>query len=167
MNNINYNKLYSEYGPIKVSDFISDTPETIHNKLYLNALSKFYNDYPQYKDNKNIQIIEIKPKEFWMFSKIRLIDNSTKPLKLKEFSLEEYWDNIYVKKYEDMNISKNIGDNNDKIDYYDYIHGNVTMSNKLENKHYKLNFKDIAKNTEVSESYNVYPDTFTYKKINN
>lgn len=159
-----YNRLIYESGPIKVSDFISSVPDKVHNEMYKEALKKFFIDYPQF-DNKNIKIIEVKDKEYWMPSKIKLIDYTKKPLQRYEFSLEKYWDNIYCKKEKDGSIPEVLGSDNDRLNYLDYVQGKATMLDKYNNETYKVDFKYLGNEIELSDEFNVYPETFAYKKI--
>lgn len=159
-----YNKLIYESGPIKVSDFLSNIPNKIHQEMFENAMQNFYQDYPEFKDNKNIKVIEIKDKEFWKFPKIRIIDYTKKPLKQYEFSLDNYWDNVYVKKEDDGSIPEVLGGNNTQLDFLDYIHGKATMLDRHTNDKYKVDFKDLGKNIEVSDEFNAYKETFEYRQ---
>lgn len=160
-----YDRLFYNSGPTKISDYLSDKYNKIHTLLYQDALNKFYKDYPEYENNSNIQIIEIKNKEFWMFPRIYIIDYSKRPFKKIEYSLEPYWNNIYVEKLEDGKIPSELGNSNDQIDYFNYVSGKATMLNRYENEKYKIDFKDLGENLQLSDNLNVYPDTFAYKKI--
>lgn len=155
-----YNKMMYNSGPITVSEFISDIPNEIHQQIYNKALSDFLEENPKYNDT-NIKIIEIKGKEYWEPSKIRIIDYSTKPYKYSTISLQQWWNNQYNYK-EETNIDPMIGSNNDQVDFLNYVQGKATMYDRYENKKYKVDFKNIGKDTEITEDYNVYSRTFEY-----
>ena len=157
----NYDRMLYESGPIDVYDFISNVPNQVHQKLYEDALSKFYIDYPKFKDNKNIRIIEIKAKEYWQPSKIRVIDFSRYPRKYYNFSLDIYWNNIYVEKEDSKIIERNV-DEHSEIDYLDYIHGTATMKGRYTNDTFKVNFKDLSYNVGMTDNYDIYDTTFAY-----
>lgn len=160
-----YNKLIYSSGPIKVSDYISGNPDKIHQKLYEEALSRFYIDYPEFDMNPNIKIMEIKNKEFWMAPSIQLIDYTKKPLKRYNFSLEKYWINEYVERKEEGKIPEELGSSNDEIDYFNYINGKATMLDKYKNDKYKIDFSKLGQDIKLSDEYNVFPETFQYKKM--
>lgn len=158
-----YSSLVYQSGPIPVSEYINDIPNKIHQQLYKIALDRFLEDNPQYKENT--KIIEFKNKEYWMPSYIRIIGMGLKDRTVTTYYLDQYWENVYIDKdnilytIDDIN---NIKDDISEVDYIDYIQGNATMKTKYSGDSFKVKFDVLSGDTPVTDSFDVYKETFTY-----
>ena len=161
-----YNRLIYKSGPITVYDYISSVPEKIHQKLFVDAMNKFYNEHPEFID-KSFRVIEIKNAEWWKFSKIRIIDTRNPLNRIYDFSLEDYWNNEFVKRYEEGNIPEYVGSNEDYIDYLDFMNGKAVMLNKIMNDKYKVDFKCLGSELKLSDEFDAYSETFEVRRKKN
>ncbi|MCH5166931.1 MAG: hypothetical protein J1F35_03475 [Erysipelotrichales bacterium] len=159
-----YNRIFYGSGPITVSQYLKNDLNEIHEKLYRNALNNFLHDknYPErldWIDNPQIHIIEIKQSEYWLASDIHVIDYSKYPRKVKKYALDDYWDNIFVTR--SLSEIDNIESSPyQEIDYLDYVNGKAVILDRLENKRYRVDFKDLSGDLELSEDYDAFSKTF-------
>ena len=163
-----YNSLFYSSGPISVPEYMRNDLNDIHEKLYEDALYKFLHDeeYPErleWIDNPEIRIIEIKQSEYWIPSKISIINYSKYPRKVEKYDLEDYWDNTFVSR-EDITIENIQATPYQEIDYLDFIHGKAIILNRLENERYRVDFKDLSGDIDLSEDYDAYSKTFQSKR---
>jgi hypothetical protein len=163
MNN-NWIKINDKYNPTTVNEITNNKYIDIHNKLYKNALSKYIDrfsiinnlDLSYIKDN--YKFIEIKDNNKYYYEPSYIYQISRfKPYKKEKIYLGEYWDNNYIlskktKKEDFIFKYDNEYINSCEIEYYDYINGTVTLSNKFDNKKKKINFSDISENMRISKN---------------
>jgi hypothetical protein len=176
---VKYDKLDYKSGPVKVSDYISNKYDYIHNVLYLDALKGLYIDLKQKYENTNNNnypfltfedflaknnIIEIKKKEYFLPSVV-IIRSKTFPYIEKKYSLDDYW-NAYqfmknIKKETTILYPEDIKNDAEMI-YIDYVKGKAKMRSKSSGEEYWISFEFIDCDTPISLDELSLNKTFVY-----
>ena len=176
---VKYDKLDYKSGPVKVSDYVSNKYDYIHEILYLNALKGLYEDLKQKYENDNNQdypfsefkdflsknnIIEIKKKEYFLPSMV-VIRSKSFPYVEKKYSLDDYW-NAYqfmknIKKENTILYPEDIKNDAEMI-YADYVKGKAKMRSKSTGEEYWISFEFICHDTPISLDELSLNKTFVY-----
>ena len=155
-NNVKIGYMNNGYWVIKVSnELYNNFMEYFENYLPSNNKIEIYEKYnnficKQYK--RYHKIIEIKNSEYWMPSMIRII-SKTPPYRKSLINLDKYWNSIYdfEPTLEDLKISKENILDSEVIDI-NYVNGTATLYSKTNDITYKVKFKYLNENTNISDS---------------
>ena len=154
-------KLYNNNIPLNVYDVIYSNSETLHSKLFEEAINNYCESNSINKEEYKI-IDQPNKEDILKPSTAVFISNN----KMEYINLENYWNKNYVEntnKYEDNNIFKELLINEDDkkhidVEFIDYVNGRVQLKNKFTNKTFFVKFNKLDKNK------NYYPqlkNTFT------
>lgn len=168
----NYNRLLYPSGPITIDEFLGDNPNKIHQQLYKAAIKKFEEDNFSLEGKR---VIEVQDPEYWKPSTIKVIDMSVRPRKMVSYSLEPYWDNIYVTK--DPTTKEELGNTIDdistgqenqylSINHLDYLRGQAKLNTKFDTEEISVDFNRLDENTKMSPSFDIQNDTFKTLYLN-
>ena len=164
----------SKYNPITFNDVITDKRYILHNKLYNDALNKYFlEQYNKYvKENNlnnydyNTYLHEFIHKKHWVETNINkdnyflpssvICINKTFPFTKEKINLEKYWNNEYLNKQK-PNMDEHIINNDNKlyqyeVCYYDYVNGNVVLNNKLNDDELELKFNELNNKIKINEN---------------
>ena len=145
-NNINEDILLS------IKDINNDSSQLINN--YKSIIYKLYKRYHK--------IIEIKNKEYWMASSIRIIDKIP-PFKRQFINLDKYWN--YTNNKSEINELKITNENilDSEVIDINYVNGIATLYSKSNDLTYKVPFRYLNENTNISDDITL-ASTFNFNK---
>lgn len=170
-NQIEYNKMNYNSGPIKFTDFVSDKFNTIHEELYNCALQDYFaTNYDKYSETcKNFddflskyKLTEIKNKEYNLPSSV-IISEKTFPFKQEKIDLTSYW-NTYDFNSNNKDISNLISDedtlNDAQVVYINYATGKCKFRSKFTGREFWTTLDYINSDTTYNEDEMTLKNTF-------
>lgn len=176
--NIDYNVLRSNNKVSKVTDYINDNNNKVHDILLRGALINLIrsNDYDWTAKYNNLNdeeaitslindfsIIEIRNNNLLNSSTCKFRQNYW-PFKTWKIKLDNYWNNEYIKNFNNTKYTHIT--NNDFITSFNYVNGIAKTKGKLDGIIKEIPFNKINDNYNISEEYFLNKNTFTYLYIN-
>lgn len=165
MANGNYNKVLYKDKVTTIYDVVYNKGTNIHKQLYNVALNNYIKHFCQLHNittevfNNTFKIIEKLPATFDKASVIiqRNITSNT------DFDLEYIVDlSIFWPKYVYTNksnkqilVNPSEQYNKDEITYIDYVRGEATLYNKINDIYYNIPLNNITKDTQISDSMEI------------
>lgn len=152
-------------GLISVDDLMNDKILKVHNQMYENALSRFYEDHPEMEQGYITKEI---PNKDWKSPSSVLFISEIYPFAKKKVSLKPWWDDAisFIRKKTESWSDVIIDEDSMKdaeITSIDYVNGNVSMRSKLTQNTWVVPFSKVDENTPLSDDDLTLRNTFSYK----
>lgn len=165
----NYDRQIYDSGIVKFNDFVNNTYDIIHEKLYNAALEEFVKDMASKEEpavtpeeyKRTHTLIEFKDDEYYKPSTV-LVISKKRPYTKQTYYLLDYWNTYYYKSKKFLsNILESNGDDlYYEITHIDYIRGIITLESKITGDIIETTFDKLNKYTLLSEELRLDNCTF-------
>lgn len=174
LSNIDYNVLRSDNKVSKVSDYIKDSDNAMHDVLLKSALinlvrSDDYDWTSRYNDLSDDEVAEALINDFSIVEmrnddllepSICKFRQNHWPFRTWKVNMDAYWNNEYMREVYD---TKHNGiTNNDPIISFNYVNGTAKTKGRLDGVVKEIPFSKVNANSIISEECDLDKTTFTY-----